>query len=261
MDVDPFKIIHFEDLKTGKIFSHHFADETEVFLACPNHRSGGHCIRSISVEEMKEDLDVYYVCRAEVLIDRNIEAYEKRTLVRITIDKEIKISLIQVKLTEMDLNNVSKALESGLYSFKTVDEDCSPRSRPYHILTHEDLRIHAELREKYNHYKNAKFLMNMRRAPSGYFYAYEGSRPNDGKLIEIDVCLFSPVFMIKILVFLAYKLQDEPFRSERCPHIEREKISWPRTRNILPPTRQNRRQKILLTLLQKTKLKTKVLSC
>jgi hypothetical protein len=91
MDVDPFKIIQFEDLKTGKIFSHHFVEEEEVFLACPNHRSGRHCIRSISAEEMKEELNIYYVCRDEVLIDRNVEAYEKRTLVRITIDKIIKI--------------------------------------------------------------------------------------------------------------------------------------------------------------------------
>lgn len=166
-----------------------------------------------------------------------------------------------MKLTEMDLNNATKALESGLYSLKTVDENCSPGSRPYHILSHEDLQIHAELREKYNHYKDAKFLMNMRRAPSGYFYVYEESRANVATLIKIDVCLFSPVYMILILVFAVYKLQDEPFRSERCPHIEREKISWPRSRNILPPTRENRRQKILLTLLQKTKLKTKVLSC
>ena len=104
----------------------------------------------------------------------------------------------------MDLNNVSKALESGLYSFKTVNEDCSPGSRPYHILSHEDLQIHAELREKYNHYKDAKFLMNMRQAPSGYFYAYEESRANVEKLIKIDVCLFSQVYMILILVFAVY---------------------------------------------------------
>ena len=91
-----------------------------------------------------------------------------------------------------------------------------------------------------NHYKDAKFLMNMRQAPSGYFFAYEESRANVEKLIKIDVCLFSTVYMILILVFAVYKLQDEPFRSKRCPHIEREKISRPRTRNILPPTRENR---------------------
>jgi len=76
-----FKTIFFTDIKTGEKFHHSFVEEEEVYLAYPNHRSGNHCIRSITVEKMKEEANVFYVCRHQVLIDRDLEAFQKETLV------------------------------------------------------------------------------------------------------------------------------------------------------------------------------------
>jgi len=103
----------------------------------------------------------------------------------------------QIKLNETDLNDISKALAAGLYTIKSLDEECSPGTWRYQILNSEDLRIHAELRKKWKTYKDAKFLLNMRRAPAGYFVS--SIRKADKKLIEIDVCLFSAFW--KFLIF------------------------------------------------------------
>ena len=90
-------------------------------------------------------------------------------------------------MTEKDLNDVDKSI--SLYIPKLLNDECPSGSSPYHILNTEDLRIHAEIRKKWDNYlRDAKFLINMRRSPSGYFYASDRAQNIAGKLIEIDVC-------------------------------------------------------------------------
>ncbi|CAG5110993.1 Oidioi.mRNA.OKI2018_I69.chr2.g5334.t1.cds [Oikopleura dioica] len=204
--------LRFTNIETNEeypIYNYGPTDEAtrEYFLAFPNHRSGGHCIRSVNREELdKWSTRIFTICRMNVLVDRDIEAYTNATF---------------VEIDEAILNDAAKALDYGLYGFyqNAYKSRCSSGSidsydtstYPFEIETAEDLKIHAELRKRLSTLRNAIFRLNIIRHPNGYFI-----HP-DGRLVEIDLSLYTNcdtnLFRLKDL--LTMSVTKEPDEAAR----------------------------------------------